>query len=265
MTQSAPGWHRDPAGRFAQRYHDGSGWTEHVVDAQGGRSSDPVDNPPAPPAGVGPAPGATGQPTATFDAPPSPYGGPPGQYGGPPTGYGPPSGAGYGPAPGYGGPMPQGTYGSGPFGQVAPRRGPSTAGLIVAGIGAALVLLGHLAGLEWIASAFGDFGIDFGDIRDFADADGFSDELPISAGYAQFGWLLALLAAGLGVLGAAVRTPFRWIGLGVGVVMSLWCLAAIGELLGDDPGVEIGGGAAIAALGLLMTTVGSALPSPRRP
>ncbi|MEJ7844442.1 MAG: DUF2510 domain-containing protein [Acidimicrobiales bacterium] len=256
MTQSAPGWHPDPAGRFAQRYHDGSGWTEHVVDAQGGRASDPVDHPVAPPAGFGP-------PTAAFDAPPNPYGPAPGTYPGPPGAYGSPP-AGYGPPPGYGVAVPRGPYGAGPFGPVAPRRGPSTAGLIVAGIGAVLVLLGHLAGLDWVTSVFGNLGIDFADIREFADAADFSDELPIATSYAQFGWLLALLAAGLGVLGAAVRTPFRWIGLGVGIVMTLWCLAASGELAGDDPGLEIGAGAMVAGLGLIMTTVGSALPSPRR-
>lgn len=263
MTQSAPGWHPDPGGRFAQRYHDGSGWTEHVVDAQGGRSSDPVDHPVVPPAGFGAPPGGAGPPTATFDAPLNPYGPAASTYQGPPGAYGPPP-AGYGPPPGYGVAVPRGPHGAGPFGPAAPRRGPSTAGLIVAGIGAVLVLLGHLAGLDWVTSVFGGLGVDFADIREFADDSSFSDDLPIAAGYAKFGWLLALLAAGLGVLGAAVRTPFRWIGLGVGVVMALWCLAAIGELLGDDAGLEIGVGAMVAALGLIMTTVGSALPSPRR-
>ena len=42
MSQVSPGWYPDPSGRFAQRYHDGTRWTEHVADAGGQRS---VDNP----------------------------------------------------------------------------------------------------------------------------------------------------------------------------------------------------------------------------
>jgi hypothetical protein len=40
MSQVTPGWYTDPGGRFAQRYHDGTRWTEHVVDASGNRSTD---------------------------------------------------------------------------------------------------------------------------------------------------------------------------------------------------------------------------------
>ena len=40
MSQVSPGWYPDPSGRFAQRYHDGSRWTEHVADAQGNRATD---------------------------------------------------------------------------------------------------------------------------------------------------------------------------------------------------------------------------------
>ena len=40
MSQVSPGWYRDPSGRFAQRYHDGSRWTEHVADAHGNRDTD---------------------------------------------------------------------------------------------------------------------------------------------------------------------------------------------------------------------------------
>ena len=42
MSQVSPGWYPDPSGRFAQRYHDGTRWTEHVADAGGQRS---IDNP----------------------------------------------------------------------------------------------------------------------------------------------------------------------------------------------------------------------------
>jgi Protein of unknown function (DUF2510) len=40
MSQVSPGWYPDPSGRYAQRYHDGSRWTEHVADAQGNRDTD---------------------------------------------------------------------------------------------------------------------------------------------------------------------------------------------------------------------------------
>jgi Protein of unknown function (DUF2510) len=42
MSQVSPGWYPDPSGRHAQRYHDGTRWTEHVADAGGQRS---IDNP----------------------------------------------------------------------------------------------------------------------------------------------------------------------------------------------------------------------------
>ncbi len=45
MSQVSPGWYPDPSGNYAQRYHDGTRWTEHVADAAGQRS---VDNPDAP-------------------------------------------------------------------------------------------------------------------------------------------------------------------------------------------------------------------------
>src|SRR6266508_676499 len=45
MSQVTPGWYADPSGRYSQRYHDGSRWTEHVVDASGNRSTDPVGDP----------------------------------------------------------------------------------------------------------------------------------------------------------------------------------------------------------------------------
>lgn len=42
MSNYAPGWYPDGSGRFAQRYYDGNGWTEHVLDTQGNRGTDPV-------------------------------------------------------------------------------------------------------------------------------------------------------------------------------------------------------------------------------
>lgn len=53
-------WAPDPTGRHAQRYWDGQQWTEHVADAAGGQSVDPLEGPPqdAPTAAgtTGPAP-----------------------------------------------------------------------------------------------------------------------------------------------------------------------------------------------------------------
>lgn len=40
MSQVSPGWYPDPSGRFAQRYHDGTRWTEHVADVHGNRATD---------------------------------------------------------------------------------------------------------------------------------------------------------------------------------------------------------------------------------
>ncbi len=39
---SAAGWKRDPSGRYAGRYWDGSVWTEHVVSQDRVRSTDPL-------------------------------------------------------------------------------------------------------------------------------------------------------------------------------------------------------------------------------
>jgi hypothetical protein len=65
---TAPGWYPDPSGQAAQRYHDGTNWTEHVSDAAGNRSTAPLQQAPVggpPPAGVGGPP------------PAAPYGGAP--------------------------------------------------------------------------------------------------------------------------------------------------------------------------------------------
>jgi hypothetical protein len=45
----AAGWKRDPSGRFAGRYWDGAGWTEHVVGHDRVTSTDPIPGQ-APPA-----------------------------------------------------------------------------------------------------------------------------------------------------------------------------------------------------------------------
>jgi hypothetical protein len=63
MSQVTPGWYADPSNRYSQRYHDGTQWTEHVVDAAGNRSTDPTGNQaPAQAAGYG----AQGQAPASY-------------------------------------------------------------------------------------------------------------------------------------------------------------------------------------------------------
>lgn len=54
QDRRAPGWKRDPSGRFAGRYWDGERWTEHVMDANRVPGIDPVPEPPRSP--VPPAP-----------------------------------------------------------------------------------------------------------------------------------------------------------------------------------------------------------------
>jgi len=122
MSQVSPGWYPDPSGRFAQRYHDGTRWTEHVADAGGQRS---VDNP-------------EGQSAPTAN----PYGGAQqasGQSWGPQPGYAQqpqqPSGEGWpaqGGQPGYGQPADQGYgqqgYGQQPSGQGWPAAGDQSSG-----------------------------------------------------------------------------------------------------------------------------------------
>ena len=71
------GWYPDPAGRHEHRYHDGSGWTDHVADE--GVAS------------VAPLPPAWGAPGPHVPPPPGP---------GAPPGWGPPPAWG---APGWGG------------------------------------------------------------------------------------------------------------------------------------------------------------------
>lgn len=43
------GWHPDPLGRYAQRYHDGSGWTSHVSNVGGVTEQDPLGTAPSAP------------------------------------------------------------------------------------------------------------------------------------------------------------------------------------------------------------------------
>lgn len=55
---TAPGWKRDPSGRFVGRYWDGQAWTGHVVSADRVRSLDAVPQQPRRPALLAPPPPA---------------------------------------------------------------------------------------------------------------------------------------------------------------------------------------------------------------
>lgn len=107
MSEVTPGWYADPSGRFSQRYHDGTQWSEHVVDSAGNRSTDPTNQaqPQAQAAGYGGQQASYGQSSS-------------GGYGAQPDpGYGASSGEGYG-AQGYGQQAPSGQgYGQQGYGQ----------------------------------------------------------------------------------------------------------------------------------------------------
>lgn len=124
MSQVSPGWYPDPSGRFAQRYHDGTRWTEHVADASGQRSVDHPEGQGAAPAanpydqsqqqsgqGWGAQQQAQQQPSgegwAAGGQAQQPYGQQ--QAYGQQQGYGQPSSGQWGAQPGYGQP-----YGSAP-------------------------------------------------------------------------------------------------------------------------------------------------------
>lgn len=65
VSGPAPGWYRDPSGRFEHRYWDGRTWTEHAATA-GVTYRDPPR--PGPPVAAGPFPAAGA--TAPAGAPP---------------------------------------------------------------------------------------------------------------------------------------------------------------------------------------------------
>lgn len=66
-TSFTAGWYQDPTGRFAQRYHDGSQWTQYVagVGGQQGTDPSPVDLGGMPPMPVGMMPMARTQTQST--------------------------------------------------------------------------------------------------------------------------------------------------------------------------------------------------------
>ena len=237
MSQVSPGWYPDPSGRFAQRYHDGTRWTEHVADAGGQRSVDNPEGQAAPAAdpygsqqqqasdqgwgqqaqqpqssGEGwPAQG--GQPGYGQQPQQPGYGQQPQQpgYGQPSSGQGWPAQggqAGYGQQqqygqPGYG--QQPGGYGQPGYGYGGSSAGgfTPTVGLIAAGVGGFLVLL-SLFVLDFLSVDLGEFGGSssgpLGDVSDIPDASAFADL------YASLGRILALLVIAAAIL-AILRLP----------------------------------------------------------
>lgn len=237
MSQTTPGWYPDPAGKFGQRYHDGNGWTENVVDAAGNQTSDPVAG--SPDAYGGP-PG--GPPTQTgFDAPAPPssgpgFGAPPPQqaYGQPPQPYGQAPQAGYGQQqPGYG----QSPFGgSGAGGAFKP-----TIGAAAAALGMLFVLLGLFA-FDW--ARVPDFDNFKAGVTDLDEGEvGFFPDL-----WGSFLYILAFLAA-IALTVLAFRLPqvqskvtpqIKLIAAGVLIFFAVWNLLTNIQIgtFGED-GVEL--------------------------
>ncbi len=246
MSQVSPGWYPDPSGRFAQRYHDGTRWTEHVADAAGQRSVDNPEGQAAPAAnpyesqqqqsgqgwaeqsaqqGYGQQPqqqsGGEGWPAAAaqqgYD---QGYGQQPQQpqqpgYGQPSSGQGWPAAGGqqgYGQQPGYGqqqgyGQQPGG-FGQPAYGYGAPSSGgfTPTIGLIAAGIGGFLVLL-SLFVLDFItAKASAAGGIGGSQSGPLGDVSDIPDVSAVADLYAGLGRILALVVIAAAIL-AILRLP----------------------------------------------------------
>jgi hypothetical protein len=247
MSQVSPGWYPDPSGHFAQRYHDGTRWTEHVADAGGNRS---VDNPDAPAQAAGSYGAQQGYGQQGY--------GQPGDQGYGQQGYGQP---GYG-QPGYGQPG----YGYGAPGAASGGITP-TVGLIAAGVGALLVLI-SLFGLDFLqikVSGVSTFKFGLGDV---SDAGG---NIPAAIDtYASFGRFLAVLAVAFAIL-AILRLPqipqlanlpnLAIIAAGVTGVFALWHLAAMfTSVEGADASPAIG--AIIGLLGYAGVIAGQFLKQP---
>jgi uncharacterized protein DUF2510 len=235
MSQVSPGWYPDPSGHFAQRYHDGTRWTEHVADAGGQRS---IDNPEshgqaAPGAGqyggAQQAGGAAGYGQQGYGQSSSGEGWPaaggqqaqPGYgqqgYGQSSSGEGWPAAGGQQAQPGYGqqgygqqgygqpGYGQQGYGQPGGFGQPAYTTSTGsgftpTIGLIAAGVGGLFVLL-SLFVLDFLKVSVEGFGSQGGGLGDVGDGAEFFLSL-----YSSLGRFLGFLVV-VAVIAIAVRPP----------------------------------------------------------
>lgn len=240
MSQVTPGWYTDPGGRFAQRYHDGTRWTEHVVDASGNRSTDPTGEPgqsQASSGGYGAQEAQQGYGQSSADSwgqqgsggygaqqPQQGYGAQQAQQGygqqQPQQGYG---------AGGYGAQQPQQGYGSGGYGAqqgyaqqqayggygqqpaygaaAAPGGIQVTVGLITAGVGGVLLLL-SLFVLDFLKVSTEGFSVSgsLGEVD--TEIGGGGGELPGGLDtYASIGRILALLVIAFAIV-VVLRLPF---------------------------------------------------------
>ena len=297
MSQVSPGWYPDPSGRFAQRYHDGTRWTEHVADAGGQRSVDNPEGQAAPaadpyagqqqsgdqwgqqaqqPQSSGEGWAAQGGQAGYGQQPQQPgYGQPSSGQGWPAQGQPQSSGQGWpaqGGQAGYG-QQPQAGYGQqqgygqqGGYGYGQPASGPfvPTVGLIVAGIGALLVFL-SLVALDFLSGDGGSISLgDVSDIPSFADVPAALDT------YASFGrWLglLVVIAAVLAILKLPALQQFNdvpnlpIIVAAVCGVFALWhLLAMFASFEGAD--VSPAFGAILGLLGWIGLGAGQFLPQP---
>lgn len=262
MSNYAPGWYPDGSGRYAQRYYDGSSWTEHVLDATGQRANDPV-------------PGVT-VPLALAPAAPSPAPPPHQQRWGQPAAAG---GGRYQPSIGTSSgsfqfgdaPTPERAYASpSTASPSAPTAGTGrgfrpTVGGLVAAAGLVLVALAVLALGYWSG---GGVTASLGDI---SGANTGVDGLVTT--YANAGRWLGLAAmvgivvvAGVDSAGAAAvvdrRRPISVVTAAVGGLLALWHL--VGLFLTPDVGVDVGP-AAPAFLGVVGYAAGAVSGFLRQP
>lgn len=281
-----PGWYPDPHGRFARRYHDGQVWTEHVADAQGAQHVDPVGTAPAGGAGTWSQPSAS---SPGWQAPPAPTGASPPASPSPP-GFAPP---GFGvAAPPVAAPtqaypvqpttLASGAAGGAPAPARAERRGVGWVGVILALAGAALVAVG-LFGLDWLSR--GDEirnRSQIPDLLDDIDVQGGSPSI-VSTTFFAWGWIVALVVAGVIVLAALVlRARGRIVAAVVALVALAWALFGWLNLRaycnnefnnealgfgGESFGTEIGGWITVAGFGLLAlgALLGGPVAARRRP
>ncbi|HEX5946223.1 MAG TPA: DUF2510 domain-containing protein [Acidimicrobiales bacterium] len=244
MSQVSPGWYPDPSGRFAQRYHDGTRWTEHVADAGGQRSVDNPEGQAAPaadpyagqqqsgdqwgqqaqqPQSSGEGWAAQGGQAGYGQQPQQPgYGQPSSGQGWPAqgqpqssgqgwpaqggqAGYGQQPQAGYGQQQGYG--QQAGGFGQpGGYGYGGASSGgfTPTFGLIAAGVGGLLVLI------SLFITDFLKLSFDFGGVSEsqgISLGDDFGPGAPAALDtYASFGRILALLVI-IAVILAVLRLP----------------------------------------------------------
>lgn len=224
MSSMQPGWYPDPFGRFARRYHDGRAWTEHVADQQGTQLSDAAPLASQTQAPSAPATSSYQPPAAGGGAWQQPAAAPGGSWGQPGGGYSQPA------PPAYGQPGQQGWgqtatgYAGAPAASRASAGISGFLGVITAGVGALLVLIGVLA-LDWYKLA-GE-GANRGDVSDFVDGikDLGGDPNVLSSTFFSFGWILALLVAVGAVVAALMKpTALRIAGAALSGVMLLWTL-----------------------------------------